>query len=70
MCVFQIHRLSSEHNRTIEQLEMAKGKYDRDLEDMIRQMEKMQENINSLAGQRDSELTNMEDRLHQIQVHE
>ncbi len=63
----EMYVLAKEHTRTREQLEAAKGKYDRDLEDLIIQMEKMQENINSLAGQRDMELTDMESRLHEIQ---
>lgn len=52
----------------MEQLEMAKGKYNQDLEDLMKQMEKCQMRINSLAGQRDNELMQMETRLHEIQV--
>ncbi len=58
---------TKEHDHAREQLSMAKGKYDRDLENLIRSMEKMQTDINSLAGQRDTELADIETRLHEIQ---
>lgn len=63
----EMYRLAREHDKTREKFELTKGKYDRDLEELITNMEQMQARINGLAGQRDEELTDMESKLHELQ---
>lgn len=40
-----MHRLAKEHSKTREEFESTKGKYEKDLDEMIREMEKMQVQI-------------------------
>ena len=54
-------------SRFRDEFDSKRVKYDRDMEELAFSMQKLQQQINELAGQRDNELTGIERKLHDLE---
>lgn len=62
----QIHKLEKEKSKTWSEFEQKRGKYDQELENLAKSIQKLKMDMDSVADQRESELSKMELRINEL----